>query len=988
MTSTWIWVFLLFAAPVAASAEEQLRFNRDVRPILSEKCFQCHGPDKNTRFANMRLDLREVAVERGVIVPGDPGASKMVMRIHAEKTAVRMPPVWSNKTLSDEERQTLVRWIEQGASYETHWAYLKPVRPDAPAGPAGIDFLVDKRLEAAGLEPAGEADRRTLIRRLNFDLTGLPPNPKRVDAFVESQDPHAYEALVDELLGSPHFGERMAVWWLDLVRYADTVGFHSDVPVSASPYRDYVIAAFHENKPFDVFTREQIAGDLLPNATLEQQVASAYNRLARMTNEGGAQAKEYLLKYAADRVRTTSTTWLGSTLGCAECHDHKFDPFLTKDFYQMSAFFADLDEKGVYAGNARFGPAVRVPRQEDRGELAQIEESLAQMTHSAGVPDADEFVRYWQQVSEAWNPAEVRRAESAEDLEFRFLPDGSLEAFGEEPREDLHQIEIDVGDDPVTAVMVEVLPKEGGPLQTEKWEQDGFHLSKASAWWVKERSAPSLLPVRLTLAGFETPPSNLARHTRDDNDHSGWGAGGKDQPESGRIALLFDRPVRNGSLWLQLKYKGRVARRIGGRYRVFVTGSAEPELPPEGEFAATLQKPESAALARYVKRLTGGNANWREIRRLERRHKELMDRGTDCVVSKSTDRREVRVLPRGNWMDDSGELVQPQSVGFLGEIPLNGRTATRVDLARWLVSRDNPLTARVLVNRLWKMYFGTGITKTLDDLGSQGEPPVNHELLDWLAVEFMDSGWDIKHVVRTLLLTETYRRSSEASEQLKAADPYNRLHGRQSAQRLDAEFIRDNALAVSGLLNAKIGGPSAKPYQPAGYYKELNFPKRTYQPDLDDGQYRRGLYTHWQRTFLHPALLAFDAPSREECTAERAVSNTPLQSLTLLNDPSFVEAARAFAARILAAGGMSFDSRAGFAFREAFSRAPVAEEIAVLEEFHGQQVEEFRRSPGNAERLLEVGLQPVPGGWDTAELAAWTSVARALFNKHEFLMRY
>jgi hypothetical protein len=970
--------FLCLLVAAAPSSAAKLGFNRDVRPILAEKCFACHGPDRNSRQANLRLDVREIAVERGAIVPGDPNASKMLARVRSDKPALLMPPKASNKSLTEDEKRTLELWITQGAAYEQHWAYIKPVRPPAPEGPAAIDALIDRKLQERGLKPVAEADRRTLIRRLSFDLTGLPPTPVEVQAFINDKDPRAYENLVERLLRSPHYGERMAIYWLDLVRYADTTGYHSDVPINVFPYREYVIRAFNENKRFNEFTRDQLAGDLLPNATTWQKVASAYNRLSRVTNEGGAQPKEYLLKYASDRVRTTSSVWLGSTLGCAECHDHKFDPFLTKDFYQFSAFFADIEEQGVYQGHGDFGPSERVPRDLEAREIEAVDRQLATLKSegsgklSAGDAVLSEFAAYIQREAGNWHAPRAERVTTRSELQIRQAKDGVLVAKGPAPKNDVHQVELRLPRGKVTAVRLEAFRDHR--FSGDNGDCRGFLITGFELALVNDAGRRPV-PVGVALATYE-PPEHSARDALDDNDNSGWGVPADNAAEDLEIMFVLAEPleVKSGARLVATLRYDYLARHVLGKFRLSVTGSDFPEFPLAGDPRA------------HYRTFTAGNANWREIRRLERRRKSLIDAGDQCLVTRATNPREVRILPRGDWMNDSGEIVEPGTPAFLKSISASGRP-TRLDLANWLVDPDNPLTARVFVNRLWKMFYGTGISKTLDDLGSQGEPPVNPDLLDWLALEFVESGWDVKHLVRTMVSANAYRRSSVPTPELKEADPYNRYYARQAMTRLDAEMVRDQALAVSGLLNLTIGGRSARPYQPSGYYKELNFPKREYAPDYNPNQFRRGLYTHWQRTFVHPSLLAFDAPAREECTAERPVSNTPLQSLTLLNDPSYVEAARAFAARIVDAAAGT-DSRIEFAFREAFSRDASPKERELLAGFYEGQLKDFRKSRSSAKKLLTVGITPVPPKASAAELAAWTSVARALMNKHEFVMRY
>ena len=989
----------------SATAAERIEFNRDIRPILSENCFACHGPDRNARQAGLRLDRRDVALARGVIQPGVASASRLVQRVNEENPALVMPPVATDKKLTNQQKQTLSAWIDQGAEYQEHWAYIKPVRPDAPAGPAGIDHLVNRKLGERGLAPVGEADRRTLARRLSFDLTGLPPRPAEVEAFVADKRPNAYEIFLDSLLDSPHYGERMAVHWLDLVRYADTVGYHGDVPVRVYPFRDYIVRSFNENKPFDVMTREQLAGDLLPEPSPWQLVASGYNRLSRMTNEGGSQAKEYLAKYASDRVRNISTVWLGSTLGCAECHDHKFDPFLAKDFYSMAAFFADIEERGVFSGNGNWGSKVRVLRPQDREEADRIEQRLQVLRDEgegklSGQPEGEEAVasylksdllrwraldpdRVWSDCGHPdFSQCDLLELQEEENAVVRVNLRGE-----KQPRESIHRLEIPLGDGLLSALAVELFPT---------GDFDSFYLSEFEVRLLGREDWPVRVSLGELLPDREEQGSML-RDTLDDNYHTGWG--GKWNNDSSRTAVfVFEQPLetRQGErLQVSLIAHPRVSLDLPSRFRILGTDSDFPELPARGALREALlaegdrTADHAEAIGEAFDRISGGNANWREIRRLERRSRMLLDHANVSLVAKAVEEpRTMRILPRGNWMDDSGEEVAPQVPQFLGPISVDGRPLNRLDLANWVTNRDNPLTARVFVNRLWRTFFGSGLSKVLDDLGSQGEPPLNQDLLDWLAVEFMEGGWDVRHIVKTMLLSQAYRRSSEPSDELLASDPYNRLHGRQTMARIEAEFIRDNALAVSGILNRKMGGPSVKPYQPAGYYKELNFPKRVYEPDLNPNQFRRGLYTHWQRQYLHPALMAFDAPPREECAAERAVSNTPVQSLVLLNDPSYVEAARAFAARMLAEGGKSARRRIEFAFREAFSRPPLPEERDVLLRLLERNQREFTSDPSRAEELLKTGISRLPRGVEPTELAAWTSVARALFNKHEFLMKY
>ena len=817
---------VLAATSAAAENEPAIDFNRDIRPILSDKCFFCHGPDEHERKADLRLDTREGALaDLGgyfSIVPGKPNESEFVFRITDPEDP--MPPEDSHKELKPEEIELLTQWIAEGAPYSEPWAYVPPKATEAPAVQDSdwprneLDPFVLARLESEGLKPSPDAEPVTLLRRLHFDLTGLPPAPERVQSF--QQDTREFEVrwteLVEELLASPAFGERMAMYWLDLVRYADTVGYHGDQDHSISPYRDWVIQAFNENLPFDDFTRAQLAGDLLPDSTLEDKIASGYNRLLQTSHEGGVQEKEYLAIYAADRVRNVSAVWMGATVGCAQCHDHKYDPFTIRDHYTLAAFFADIDDNTHLNEERRKGlnfntlpsprpPEIPVYTEEEKKTLTQLEAEKATFADSVG----------------------KLRAVEKQLAELRKEP-----VYSEDEKTKMAQLE-----------------------------------------WEKKKIAPEAK---------------------------------KEEILDQRIAAL----------------------RKGAR-RTMIT--------------AALEKP-----------------------------------------------RTMRVLPRGNWLDESGEIVEPAIPEFLGILDTGERRATRLDLANWVTDPEHGvggLTARVMANRFWYLFFGAGIARSLEDFGGQGVPPTHPELLDTLSLRFVESGWDMKALVRDLVSSRAYRQSSLASPALRERDPDNQLLARQARYRLPAEMVRDNALAVSGLLVTEVGGASAKPYQPEGYYRHLNFPTRKYQAHLDDRQWRRGLYVHWQRQFLHPMMRAMDAPSREECTASRPRSNTPNAALVLLNDPTFVEAARSFAERVIREGGANGGERLEFAFRHALSRSPDDEERRLLGQLFTKTQAEYESNPKATSELLSVGVAPVPDDLDAVELASWTAVTRAILNLSEAITR-
>ncbi|MDF2376763.1 MAG: PSD1 and planctomycete cytochrome C domain-containing protein [Verrucomicrobiales bacterium] len=817
-----IWLFLAQAVSSGAG-EKAVDFNRDIRPILSDKCFFCHGPDSHERKADLRLDTPDGA--KSAIVAGDLEASEFFYRITTDDPDDLMPPEDSHKKLTGEEVALLTRWIEEGAAYAAPWAYVPPVKHSPPpvkdaAWPANwVDHFVLARLDEETLEPSPPADPVTLVRRLHFDLTGLPPTPERVDSFladVEKDPESAWTGLVDELLASPHFGERLAIYWLDLVRFADTVGYHGDQDHNISPYRDYVIRAFNRNLPFDRFTREQIAGDLLPESGKWQKVASGYNRLLQTSHEGGIQAKEYNAIYNADRIRNVSEVWMGATVGCAQCHDHKYDPFTIRDHYALGAFFADIHDDG-FNGNTL--PANRQP-------------------------------------------------------EMMFYPDEVEKRIAE-----------------LTAERNAIFPDRAG----------------------------------IRVADLEAKIAKLESEIKKGKDRKRKEELGKEKIAA-EAALLALVPEEERERWKEIE-KSLAAGAEAGRY---------------------------------------------------------------TMVTEAKPPRTMRVLPRGNWQDDSGEVVDPAVPAFLGEIGKpEGEKADRLDLADWLVDPANGsggLTARVMANRFWYLFFGTGISRSLSDFGGQGEPPANPELLDSLAVAFYESGWDVKQMVRLLVTSRAYRQSSIASPGLLERDPHNQLVARQSRYRLPAELMRDNALAVSGLLVDEIGGASVKPYQPAGYFRHLNFPTRTYQQHDDKRQWRRGLYVHWQRMFLHPMMKAMDAPSREECTAERPRSNTPNAALVLLNDPTFVEAARVFAQEVIGAESEA-RLRIDWAFAKALSRSPDEEELRALENLLAKTGGEYRSNPEEAAKFLENGIAPVPEDVDPVELASWTAVTRAILNLNETMTR-
>jgi len=1045
---------LPFVAPLLAvglygtvEPADTVRFNRDIRPIMSDTCFHCHGFDAKSRKGELRLDIREFALKAGksgaiAIVPGKPDESEIIKRLFTQDEDDVMPNKESHKTLTAAQKELFKRWVAQGAVYEPHWAYKPLDAPIVPKLPEGgknpIDAFVGAKLAEKKISPSSEASKERLLRRASLDLLGLPPTPEEITAFVQDRSPDAYEKQVDRLLASPHFGERMAVWWLDIARFADTVGYHGDQNQRIFPYRDYIINAFNTNKPFDVFTREQLAGDLLPNPTEEQLVASGYNRLNMMTREGGAQAKEYLAKYGAERVRSVSNAWLGSTFGCAECHDHKFDPIKSADFYSLQAFFADVKQWGVYAdynytpepelkgvGNDYpFYPEVRIKNAYLSKKDAQAQSDLSVayakiLSDLKANPQALADFADWQNETsqflaahpsglispagtffhKAASPTSAAAMKKAAKAPAKTTPTKSVAAkpaakpvvpmptafaAGEAIKmakgiaagEDLAVTLQDITT-PVASVRVDIAK---GSVAIDTTAKISVRLGVLDAKG-KERN------LGIFLADASPRQARYSSSVEFTDINTGWTL---KMPDADVHAVwLLDSPVK---LKPEEKFVVHFDSNIALTFKVSVSPLSGPD-PLKITSASNLEaiksvQLSSASVASYLSSRATDRPTLEKIRSLTLLKRSHTDGFTWSMVTQATAPLTVRVLPRGNFLDESGPVVLPTTPSFLpGRRESTAeKRLTRLDLADWLTSKDNPITSRTVMNRLWQIFYGSGLSAGLDDLGSQGDMPSHPELLEWLSLEFRDHGWDIKNMIRLMVTSRTYRQSSSLRPELKETDPNNRLLASQNPRRLDAEFVRDNALAIAGLLNTSdIGGPSVKPYQPEGYYEPMQFPNRTYVASKDSDQWRRGLYMHWQRMFLHPMLINFDAPARDECTALRNYSNTPQQALTLLNDPTFVEAARAMATRLLASPAGT--DRLSQAFRLAMGRDIKASERPSLEKLISDQTAYYQNNPADATKLLKVGFSPMPTG-EPAELAAWTNLCRVVLNSHEAITRY
>jgi hypothetical protein len=1051
-------------SPAQGANDARVDFNRDVRPVLSDKCWSCHGP--GTQESGLRLDLPERAVAEAdsgsmAIVPGDSAASELTARVYSDDESTLMPPPDSRRVLSEDEKAILVRWIEQGAKYDRHWSYAPLERPVVPAlsspsaaNPVDNFLAVEQRKHA--IEPSAPAEPERLLRRVTLDLTGLPPTTEEVDAYLADSAPDRYERAVERLLASRSFAEKQAVHWLDAVRFADTRGFHSDYEFPIWPYRDYVLRSFDTNKPFDQFTREQIAGDLLPDATVEQRLGSAYNRLNRTSVEGGIQEKEYVAKYGADRVRTLSAVWLGQTVGCAECHDHKFDPITAKDFYALKAFFADLEHPSNSGGE------LRVPTPEQQRLVDERRAAYERAKQALEGAERDGF--------DEWATAAIKQADKAT---WRFLAPVDAEADGgvvltvydDQPLEsDLrwmgsnytrvhpghgtvvsggalpdrstYELTLRPGEGEWTRLGVEVLTHDDLPGNGYGRANQSFYVSEVEV--LRRGADGTLTPVRLVASRDDgkgaRPDDENGANAVDGDQSTVWGTPYFEGDMGVRfLAVAFEDPLVSASddeLVVRLHHQSDRRRALTGRFRLALSGDvlsapaptelsfligkkvadyAQGNPPPKDapgvseELRSSLAKPADQRTADEKWKLTVLR-RWSDPALIPLAQRESHAFAELAAAEAQVPRAfiseqakqvvETRVLARGNWMDDSGEVVLPDVPEHFGELSVDGR-ANRLNLAEWLVSDENPLTARVVANRVWAQFFGRGIAPALDDLGSQGGPPTHPELLDWLASELRDPtwrddaphAWDYKHLVRLVVTSQAYQRSSAVGEREKAVDPDNRYYGRQSPRPLEGEFVRDQALAASGLLKPRFGGPSVHPYQPDGYLSMLYYPKREQPLSSGDDLWRRSVYTFWQRTYPNPTVMAFDGCTREETQVARPVSNTPLQSLVTLNDPTYVEAARALAQRCVERSTEA-DARVDFAFRSLLARKPSDDERRVLVGLYESQRKQFESSPAAAEALGAVGDAPREADPRRApDVAAMTQVARAILSLQETITR-
>ncbi len=1008
-------------------AVEKLQFNRDVRPILSDKCFHCHGADASHRKGELRLDLREEAMkpaESGdiALVPGSPEKSQLFARVMlANDHDDVMPPEKSGKPLTSAEKAILKQWIAEGAEYQGHWAFIAPVRTEPPQV-AGVEHPVDRflaaRLEKEGLKMSPPADAATQMRRVSLDLTGLPPSPADLAQLSDWSDAQ-YEAYVDKLLASQHYGEQMAMQWLDFARYADSNGFQTDSSRQMWPWRDWVIQAFNDNKPFDQFTTEQIAGDLIPNARRDQIVATGFNRNHRINGEGGIIAEEWRIENIMDRVETTSATWMGLTMGCCRCHDHKYDPITMKDFYSFFAFFNNVPESGTIQGASnRSGgnslPVTTVPTPEQEQKLAQLDADLQKAkAHVAEVAkQLPQLIATWEpeaqetllKMKTVWAPLTPTKVESKSGTTLVKQADGSYLATGANPQKDVYIYDAVLPEQGASAFLLECLTDPSLPGGgAGRFSNSNFALSAFDVYLRRKNGKQELLKLKKAEADFSQKGYEIANVLDGKGRRGSWAVDGPNRKENRRAMFVLQEPIapeKDAMLLLRVRMEAIGGHNIG-RFRI-----ASSSLPSE---AVRLSgEPFSPALRLAIETPAAKRTpqQRKEIETFFRANVENPLKQADAALAKAQrayddfDRslpnvmvmqegpvRDTFILKRGEY-DKPEAKVTMATPAVLPPMPKDA-PANRLGLAKWLVDPANPLTARVWVNRAWEKFFGYGICKTAENLGSQAEYPVHPELLDWLATEFIRSGWDMKKMQKLLVMSAAYRQSSKVTPALLEKDPDNRLLARGPRFRLGGEVVRDQALAIADLLVPKIGGPSVKPYMPDGVWDETSKygDLRGYKADSGEGLYRRSFYTIWKRTAAPPTMLMFDAPSREVCTVKRSRTNTPLQALSLLNEVTFVEAARGLAQQMMKNGGATPEQRIAYGYQKATAHAIDADSLRTLVAGYQARLTAFQAKPEEAKALLAQGMLKADDTLNPAELAAYTTTASVLLNLDRVVTR-
>ncbi len=1034
------FVLLLELITAGAIAQDSVSFNRDIRPILSDHCFRCHGPDEGQRHSGLRLDQQEFAFKpadsgNAAIVPGDVAASALLHRVHSTDPDEQMPPREIGKPLKPAQIELLERWIREGAKYEGHWAFIKPTRPEIPPVKSlervknDIDRFLLANLESRGFAYAPEAPREILLRRVALDLTGLPPTPAEVDQFLADQSPNAYEHAVDRLLQSQRYGEQMAVQWLDFARYADSNGYQVDSSRFQWPWRDWVIEAFNKNMPFDQFTIEQLAGDLLPNATLAQKVATGFHRNPRLNGEGGIIAEEWRVETVIDRVETTGLTWLGLTFNCCRCHDHKYDPISQHEFYSMFSYFNNIAESGTLQGESRNSdPTIPVPSPEQEAHLKSLQQavSVAESELNATLSALPQLVADWEpgfrtqldSTVSPWVPLEPKSVVSPQGTVLTRQADGSYLASGPNPINDVYEVRAPLAAGTWSGLLLECFIDPSLPHGSlGRYPNGNFVLSRVEA----QITAPSLstpLVAKFTRAEADySQPGWEIQFTVGNDRNKGWAVDGPTRIENRRALFLNETLLTipaDATITIRIVQETLAQHNIG-RFRLSVSGLPLESIVLNGlQISETLKQTLAIAVGQRTEAQTAELHDYfrknvdSPLRKAEAKvadtKKQLADfkivLPTVMVMQEIATPREAFVLIRGQY-DQRGDKVTASVPKVFPPLPADAPN-NRLGLARWIVDPNNPLTARVWVNRVWEKFMGTGIVKTTENFGSQAEWPRHPELLDWLALEFMQPtvlpsvaggpahAWDMKALQKLIVMSAAYRQSStfRVPAALLEQDPDNRWLGRGPRFRLSAEAVRDQALAVSGLLVERIGGPSVRPYMPDGVWDETSVygDLRNYQHDKNDGLYRRTIYTVWKRTAAPPSQMLFDAPSREFCTVIRSRTNTPLQALSLLNEVTFVEASRKLGERMLKEGGITTADRLTFGFRLVTARTPTGAELQVLLQGLEEDLKKFQFDPAAAEKLLQQG-DSKPTMNDMAELAAYALAGNVLLNLDECITR-
>lgn len=995
---------IVMAAPADAWAvDDAIAFGRDVQPILARRCFACHGPDEENREADLRIDSLESIIDNGLLVPGEPDESELLRRVLSDDPDERMPPPDADERLTEQEQQVLREWIAEGAAYSPHWAFVAPVKPRTPDSAEDdwprneIDHFVLARLRENGLHPAPEADRYALVRRVYLDLIGLPPTPQEADAFVNDTSPGAYEKVVDRLLSSEHYGERWARLWLDLARYSDTNGYEKDRPRSIWKYRDWVVDALNNDMPFDQFTIEQLAGDMLPDAAESSRIATGFHRNTMLNEEGGIDPLEFRYYAMIDRVATTGAVWLGLTVGCAQCHSHKYDPISHTDFYRMMALLNNADEPDLVVEDSE----VSARRRAVEDEIALLESKLPEYFPPAAGDgpikerrDAnlkkhfDDWLEKTRGVASQWTVLHPHALESNLP-KLEVLSDGSIFSSGDITKRDVFQLSFHLESDqkPVTAIRLEVLPDErlpdGGPGRAYYEGRKGdFFLSELTASFNGAAvgfSAASHSYGKISIGNGNADASNVY----DGNGSTGWSTAGREGEPHYLVLNLAEPLLGNGELDVVLLFERHFAASLG-RFRISVTADdgecQASDLPTHLESLITRSpetwsKAEQASLMQYYLQISP---------ELESAHEEI-DKLRERVPSFPTtmvmeERPEDN--PRLTFRHHRGEYLSPReevAPGVPSVFAESSQPANRLEFARWLVSDKNPLVARVTVNRSWRALFGAGLVRTNADFGTQSEPPTHPALLDWLACEFVDQGWSLKRLHRQIVTSATYRQSSHAEPDEIARDPQNRLLARGPRYRVDAEIVRDIMLRASGLLSSKLGGEGVYPPQPSSV-TELAYGDTKWSPSKGEDRYRRSLYTFSKRTTPFAGYAVFDAPSGEICQARRDRSNSPLQALTLLNDEMFVEMAQALARSVCSEDGLSEPERATLIFRRLLTRPPTELEMSSLLEFRNAQLARLEAGELDAKAIADTKT-------GNAELASWVMVARAVMNLDETITK-